>query len=543
MTMYKVMLIDDDVPMLLLLEQMIDWESMGLNIVGTSYSSTKAYRMFKETMPDIVISDIGLPKKDGIELAGSFIELKPSVRIIFLTCHEDFHYAQKALKLDVDDYLIKDQLTEQQLMTSLNKSISQLNPKEFGVGDKMSNYSLEIHKKGLFKRLVDGFNSELTLAHAAQLGIKWESPSFMISVANISFASFEELYTQKDFTLVLYGAYNIAQELAKIYEGITVFMEQDNLVFIYNYRSNLASNASQHFQAYVKELQRNIYRFLKVKLLVFVMTDNIEMRSLGLIYKQIVEQKSLFYEGGRDGTGAIGESKESGEGGGLIAVNNATLQTVFLSLAPGFFDSYKAELERAILKQDVAAVHSTTAKMSEAIKVSKIMPQELASALTLHLRNMEALFLKQKLDEDFYAFLATAKTLSEVNILLQKRLLLMMEQRVEKKSAVVQEPKLQVIQLYIDQHISENITSIDVAQYLYLNPSYFSRYFKRLTGSNFTDYVHQYKMKMAEKMLKTSNQSLESLSVALGYSDRTYFSKVFKKYVGVTPSEYKSDLM
>lgn len=67
-----------------------------------------------------------------------------------------------------------------------------------------------------------------------------------------------------------------------------------------------------------------------------------------------------------------------------------------------------------------------------------------------------------------------------------------------------------------------------MARYLFLDPSYFSRYFKRMTGLTFTDYVHQHKMKVATKMLKISTQNLESLAVGLGYSDRTYFSKVFK---------------
>lgn len=67
-----------------------------------------------------------------------------------------------------------------------------------------------------------------------------------------------------------------------------------------------------------------------------------------------------------------------------------------------------------------------------------------------------------------------------------------------------------------------------MARYLFLDPSYFSRYFKRMTGLTFTDYVHQHKMKVATKMLKISSQNLESLAVGLGYSDRTYFSKVFK---------------
>lgn len=127
--MYKVMLIDDDVPMLKVLQQMIDWEAHSLQIVGSTYSSAKALLMFEEVQPDIVITDIGLPQKNGIELADYFTRMKPEVRIIFLTCHEDFHYAQQAVKLKVDDYLIKDQLTDEQLEKSLAKSVRLLKSK------------------------------------------------------------------------------------------------------------------------------------------------------------------------------------------------------------------------------------------------------------------------------------------------------------------------------------------------------------------------------------------------------------------------------
>jgi len=523
--MYKVMLIDDDVPMLKLLEQMIDWEQLNLHVVGVTYSSTKAQSMFRETMPDIVISDIGLPKKDGIELAGEFAAIKPNVRIIFLTCHEDFHYAQKALKLDADDYLIKDKLTAEQLMQSLRKSITLLNPREFGVEQKMTSYSMDIYKKGLFKRIKDGFNPELTIAHADQLGIQWSAPHFILAIANLSQASSAELYTQKDYSLIVYGIYNIAQELANGYDGITVFLEQENVVFTYNYRSNLVNNASKTFEGFIHSLQNKIAEYLKAELLVFMLKDQLELRLLGKLYKKIVEDKVSFYSKGQ-----------------LIKLEPNQLEQVFFIPEPSFFEEKKVELERVLLKQDAVMLQHTMNKLSQTLASSNMNPKELVSLLLFHLRGLEAVFAKKKLAEDYFSQILHVKTLDEVMLLLEKCLMRMMESRVKQSRVVVQEPKLQVIQHYIDQHISQNITSIDVAKYLYLNPSYFSRYFKRLTGVNFTDYVHQYKMKMAEKILKTSNQSLESLSLSLGYSDRTYFSKVFKKYVGVTPSEYKAEL-
>ncbi|MDQ0198056.1 YesN/AraC family two-component response regulator [Neobacillus ginsengisoli] len=86
----------------------------------------KALNLFCTTLPDIVISDIGLPQMDGLELAEKFREIKPEVRMIFLTCHEDFRYAKRAVELGADEYLIKDELTPEQLEKSLRKSLQSL---------------------------------------------------------------------------------------------------------------------------------------------------------------------------------------------------------------------------------------------------------------------------------------------------------------------------------------------------------------------------------------------------------------------------------
>lgn len=239
--MFKVMLIDDDVPMLKVLRQMIDWDALQLHIVGSTYSSAKALHMFQETWPDIVVTDIGLPQKNGIELAEAFRGMKPDTRVIFLTCHEDFHYAQQAIKLNADDYLLKDQLTAAQLEQSLQKSIRLLRSKGTPLVQRSSNYNSDLFKQGLIQRVLDGAHPETTREYAAGLGISWQYPWFMMGIAHLHYATFERLYVQGNVPLIAYAVYNIAVELASSYEGITPFMEQDHLIILYNYRLNLAS--------------------------------------------------------------------------------------------------------------------------------------------------------------------------------------------------------------------------------------------------------------------------------------------------------------
>ncbi|WP_098743788.1 response regulator [Paenibacillus sp. EZ-K15] len=522
--MYRVMLIDDDVPMLKVLQQMIDWEANNLQIAGSTYSSAKALHMFEELRPDIVITDIGLPQKNGIELADHFIRVKPEVRIIFLTCHEDFHYAQQAVKLQADDYLIKDQLTAEQLEQSLGKSMHLLKTRAGLINREAASYNSQLFRQDLLQRVINGSPSDATLAYAAQIGISWTYPWFMLGLVSIQLSSFDKRFRQTEFPLILYAVYNIATELSESYEGITPFMEQGNIVILHNFRVNLAQNASLNLHNYLQRLCYQCVHFLKIQPNVIAVTDKMELSSIGSIYQEILHGKCEFYAN-TDYT--ISEISQ--------------IRSRWFQAAPqGFLDSYVSELERMLIKQDLDGIRAALQKIAGTAKELSIDPNDFARDLSSMLRGIELMFSSLKFDEDLFAYLALARTLEDMMELVERKLIQIIGTRQTGVGSSPNEPKLQVIQQYIDQHLDDNITSIDMARYLFLNPSYFSRYFKRMTGLTFTDYVHQYKMKMATKMLRMSGQNLESLAMGLGYSDRTYFSKVFKKYVGTTPSEYKA---
>ncbi|MDR9854292.1 response regulator [Paenibacillus sp. VCA1] len=522
--MLKVMLIDDDVPMLKVLKQMIDWDELRLRIVGSTYSSAKALHLFQETWPDIVVTDIGLPQKNGIELAEAFRHMKPDIRVIFLTCHEDFHYAQQAVKLNADDYLLKDQLTAEQLEQSLQKSIRSLHSKVTPLYQKTSNYSSDLFKQGLLQRILDGVDPQTTREYAAGLGISWEYPWFMMGIVHLHYSSYEQLYVQSNVSLISYAIYNIAVELAASYEGITPFLEQDHLIVMYNFRQNLAGNAYSHFQAFLRELRSGAERFLKLRLNVSAVTDKIGLADLGSCYHQMIRHKHEFYANGE-----------------FTATDMGFLhRQLFFPLPQRILDGYKSDLERAVLGNDMRSIRELMANLAQLAQEKRFEPDDFVREITMLLRGIDMMFSEKKSDETRYAYLADARTLEDVMELAERQLAFIAQHKQKGASAAIREPKLQMIQQFIDQHLADNITSIDMARYLYLNSSYFSRYFKRLTGINFTDYVHQYKMGIAAKMMKSSGQTLESLAMGLGYSDRTYFSKVFKKYIGMTPSEYKT---
>lgn len=92
---------------------------------------------------------------------------------------------------------------------------------------------------------------------------------------------------------------------------------------------------------------------------------------------------------------------------------------------------------------------------------------------------------------------------------------------------------------YMKSHVDTELSLLEVAEYLHMNPSYFSRYFKEKTGNSFSDTVKAMKIRRAMELLDTTNLKTYEIAARLGYHSVQYFSTLFKRYTGVTPQEYR----
>lgn len=91
---------------------------------------------------------------------------------------------------------------------------------------------------------------------------------------------------------------------------------------------------------------------------------------------------------------------------------------------------------------------------------------------------------------------------------------------------------------YIASNFSKNITLKDVADYVHLNPSYFSSIFKQSTGSSFKEHLNMVRVEEGKRLLANTDYSIVDIAIATGFEDQSYFSKVFKKYTGLTPRQF-----
>lgn len=93
---------------------------------------------------------------------------------------------------------------------------------------------------------------------------------------------------------------------------------------------------------------------------------------------------------------------------------------------------------------------------------------------------------------------------------------------------------------YMNSHVDRDISLLEVAEYLHMNSSYFSRYFKEKTGLSFSESVKKMKIERAKELLMTTNLKSYEIAAQIGYQNVQYFSAIFKQYTGLTPREFRN---
>lgn len=95
------------------------------------------------------------------------------------------------------------------------------------------------------------------------------------------------------------------------------------------------------------------------------------------------------------------------------------------------------------------------------------------------------------------------------------------------------------VRAYVERHLGENVAVRDIAAAVGLHPSYCNTRFHAETGESLKQYIHRRKTREAQRLLRETPRSISEIGTALGYFDQSHFTRVFKKYAGMTPAQYR----
>ena len=145
--MYKVLIVDDEKYICQLISRLVDWESMGLSVIGMANNSDDALRLSRIEAPDIIITDISMPDTDGLTFIENIKKELTDVSVIFVSGYRDFKYVHKALLLDAADYLLKP-IKKNELISVLSKTIKNKDEKSMEKAEQKAVEAQVLELKG-----------------------------------------------------------------------------------------------------------------------------------------------------------------------------------------------------------------------------------------------------------------------------------------------------------------------------------------------------------------------------------------------------------
>lgn len=264
-TLLKVVIADDEKRVCLLIQKIIDWESLGYEVAAIANSGTEAYNLIEQYNPDVVITDIRMPGFDGVELIKHTKEQGHHPEFIIISGYKHFEYAHDALKLGVEHYLLKpidkDELTAS--LIKIKENYEKLNLKKSEQKD--IEQQLQMNKEKIREHFISSIINNEELFNNVDL-------SSINSQLQIDFRKgiFQSLFLKIDAKRE--NTASISEILKMIKDKSEEFLNQQNfeyisraansgLIVILNYPENISSKIIQVYRSLFDEVQKTILKF------------------------------------------------------------------------------------------------------------------------------------------------------------------------------------------------------------------------------------------------------------------------------------------
>ncbi|MDA3846649.1 MAG: response regulator, partial [Vallitaleaceae bacterium] len=185
--MIKVMIVDDEYLIRIGLKSTIQWEEMGFEVVCDAENGEQAMEMYETYKPDIVLTDIKMPRMDGLELTSSLRKISPQIKIVILSSYNDFGFVKEAMKLGASDYILKASMEPSEILKTLNDIKDQIH-KEDKENKKLDllRDELKEHKKHSKKKILKDFlNEELSAENLSEYEINFKYSDYVVICGRI----------------------------------------------------------------------------------------------------------------------------------------------------------------------------------------------------------------------------------------------------------------------------------------------------------------------------------------------------------------------
>lgn len=524
------------------LVELIPWESIGIRVCGTAENGLEALDKLGRERVDLLLTDIYMPLMDGLQLISQMKEKGYAIPCVLLSGYDDFRYAQSAIRLGATDFLVKP-----------------CSPKE--IRDLFEKIVDRIAREKKEKELVTGLKSQL---HAnmplakTQLLHQWmteparkaDDRKDLMKKAGIA-VSYQHVVvvairidprflekrtdTLGDAQLLLFATANIAQETLQqaLLQPVEVIRDQEDVLVVCN---GLFEWTEEKLAAGLERLIFNVKEYLGLSIVIGVSDSKADMTGLSDAYKEALEALKLRFYRGYGGYFFYHREKPTGKPGlsdGAVALEFLKLeQSIAEALAAGLYAEAHGDLEswlglfRESYFQSKAQVHLRTHAL-----LNRWLPLMRGEAKSDAAEPIGPAGLEAQVGE-----IDTLEELTGFVLRVFRQIVAALNPQKQTRRKIQQAQDV-----IAEQYATPGLTLTDVAGALFVSGNYLSTLFKQELGINFLDYLHQYRIDKAKALLQSGELKIQTIAREVGYFDEAHFTRTFKKWAGMLPSQYKRE--
>jgi two-component system response regulator YesN len=537
MKLFTVILVDDEEEVRQAIIKKLDWEALGFQVIGYADNGEDALEITERLRPDVVMTDIKMPFMDGLTLSKKIKQISRDIKIIVFSGFDEFEYAKEAIKLEVEEYILKPidsvelKNVFERIREKLNNEISQKLDME-----QLRKYYLEslpIMKEQFLIGLLEGQLSKQQVTELTKsYEMKLDYPYYMTGIVHTDFSGTGMKAAEDTKAPAGFVTLSLKQIVNDNLEGCCDFISciyLDCVVVIALFKDQKQSNDFIHA---MDQICKSAFRLL----------ENNTSAGVGFLCEDLMSL-SHSYQG----------AKNAVDYRILFEPNQAIyIQDVEAQVDDKFiWDSrYTESILREIKLGEAEEVTNAVQDLVDYIKKSAVSFQLYQISLMEMVTEILKLGHAYQIDMDkvFGADFNINRKIYQFDSLESLKQWLM-EICLKVRSSIRRErtdsAKLLIEKAieYISGNYNDSELSVDtLCSYLNVSATYFSTLFKRETGMSFVNYLTKIRLDKALQLLNTTDEKTYNIATIVGYTEPNYFSYVFKKKYGISPSNYRKNL-
>ena len=523
--MYKVLLVDDEPIVKIALRTIINWEELGFMICGTASDGEEAMALVEEMHPHIIITDLKMPTMNGLELIRALNQRNYRGKVIVASNFGDYELVREALLLGAVDYILKISIQPDALIEQLKNLAQQIEQEkvvhqaEAKRQNELQSSLKEIKATRLKSYLLYDDSDDLISSHM-DVHYYFNEQPFVLFYFHIKD---EEQQTQNSLAFLenvildIFEQHSYMEWIPIDKQSIVALLSTKSLEQ-HNYTPSTLANKIQSLVKLYTSMQLNI---------VFSSQLHSYEEAKGQ-YQNCVEIEQLnFYS-----NVPIRSSEEITL---TKQIHFAHYVELVHTLVPHMIMNSEAKIKDIIglVIQDAERYHVPPAVVKNFIyQCLEYLPY---SDQKLILSNEEAYGAYKKEivhavhKEQLLGLIMEALACFGVN----NHVVSVKEQSITKKEIN------EVIQ-YVEQHYTDKLTLEMIAEHVNFSENYLCRVFREQMGMPLIHYINTVRLNKAAALILTGSVYMKEVATAVGFSDQFYFSRLFKKQFGVSPTDYRA---